>query len=314
MGSNRLIIRWTGGRSRNLSGSEEAFGIQEEHDPKVCEYATSNNIVTLCMIAPFAPTKVSPTRQVFAQLTYPDEFTMEDFISAVETRYPNKDKRPPLCLLLHSPGGTVSSSYVVARLLRNHFNQIISYVPHVAASGASLMCLASNEIVMGDISQLTGIDPCYTSGRETVYAISVVRAFKTLEEYFGTRSVEDAPYPWKRLMDSITAEKYDQATHAMEMVESYAGELMTKAGYKAGDIDKVVRALLYDVTTHEQVFPLDAAKELGLKAVRFSEDAGQRECWGVMKYWLKQYYLTPSAVHIIRYAIPKESPQADTAK
>jgi len=66
-----------------------------------------------------------------------------------------------LYILIHSPGGYVSSAYIIASVLRETFDQMVAFVPHIAASGATLIAISCNEIVMGDISQLSPIDPYY---------------------------------------------------------------------------------------------------------------------------------------------------------
>jgi hypothetical protein len=121
-----------------MSRSQREFAIEKETLQDVKKLADSENAYVLCCIAPFAPMRISPSRSVFAAFSYPDEFIVEDFVDLVCDCYPAKKDRPTLHLLIHSPGGTVSSSYVVSTILRNCFNKIIGYVPHLAASGARI--------------------------------------------------------------------------------------------------------------------------------------------------------------------------------
>lgn len=276
------------------------MSIEEETDEAVLDLATSENVVLLCCIAPFPPTRITPTQTITASFRFPDEYAVEEFVSLIDNRYPEKENRPPLYLLIHSPGGTVSSSYVVSLVLRKCFNQIVAFIPHVAASGASIMVLSCNEVVMGDISRLTGIDPSLGD----TYALNVIRAFDNLVDVFSTRTAEETPYPFRHLLESITAEKYDEATHILELVRDYTTELMEAANYSNDDIKKIIKGLLYDVQSHEEVFMLDRIKELGVKAKRYSEDERFARAWVVMNRWLKKYYLQPSPIHIIKYALP----------
>jgi hypothetical protein len=223
-----------------MSRSSREFKIEKETLPDVKKLANSENAYVLCCIAPFAPTRVNPTRSVFAAFSFPDEFIVEDFVELVCDCYPKKKDRPTLHLLIHSPGGTVSSSYVVSSVLRDCFNKIIGYVPHMAASGASVMALSCDELILGDISRLTGFDPYHQSNGDTECALSTVRAFSNLVKYFKTRTLEEAPYPYQHLLNSITAEKYDEATHTLRLVAGYAAELMVKAGYQAETIKQVI--------------------------------------------------------------------------
>jgi len=230
---------------------------------------------------------------------------IEEFKDMIVEKFPEKDTRPPLYLLIHSPGGTVSSSYMVARVLRSNFSRIIGFVPHIAASGATIMALGCNEVIMGDISRFTGIDPHYDTDDTTVYPLSTVRAFTQLEAILGTKTLDEISFPYQHLVESITAEKYDEATHSLRMVEGYATELMKRAGYNDERINSIINGVLYDIEAHESVITLEGAKQIGINAKHFTEDANYNECWKIMKEWLRQYYLRPSPVHIIKYCLPK---------
>jgi hypothetical protein len=281
------------------------FKLKEEEEASVKKLADKCNAITLCIIAPFAPLRIAPRRSLGASFSFPDEFVLEEFIDIVLEKYPQKENRPPLYLLLHSPGGTVSSSYMVARTLRTHFNRLIGFIPHIAASGATIVALSCNEIIMGEISRLTGIDPHYDIDSETIFPLSTVRAFKNLEGILGTKTLDEISFPYQHLVQSITAEKYDEATHSLKMVEDYATELMKKAGYNDDEIEKIINGVLYDIEAHEEVITLDRAKELGIKAKHFREDPQYSECWKVMKGWLNKYFLQPSPIHFIKYCTPK---------
>ena len=295
-----------------MARDKTPFQMKEEENENVKKMSSENKVITLCIIAPFAPLRVAPRRSLSASFSFPDEFVLEDFVYSVIEKYPKKEDRPPLYLLLHSPGGTLSSSYMVARILRNNFNKIVAFIPHIAASGASLIALSCNEIVMGDISRLTGIDPHYDVNSETIYPISTVRAFKNLESILGAKTLDEISYPYQHLVQSISAEKYDEATHALKMVEGYATELLEKAGYTKEKMAKIINGLLYDIEAHEEVIPLDRAKELELNVKHFNENGQFSQCWKIMKEWLQQYFLKPSPIHFIRHCIPCKTEEKST--
>jgi hypothetical protein len=292
---------------------EFSFKIQEETDDGVTNLACDKNVIALCIIAPFLPQRIAPKRSISAQFSFPDEFILEEFVESVSKIYPEKEERPPLHLLIHSFGGAVASSYMAARVLRDNFNNIIGYIPHIAASGATVLALSCNEIVMGDISRITGIDPSYEGeSGESFHPLSIVRSFETLERILGAKTIEEISFPYQHLVQTITAEMYDQATNSLEMVNGYTTELMEKAGYNKTEIKKVVKGLLYDISIHEEVLTLDHAKELGIKAKHYTEDPSTVEYWKMMKTWLKNYYLKPSPMHIIKYCTPKSKEKTET--
>jgi len=287
-----------------MSSDDNTFSLEEESLEDVERYCNEKNVPFLCIIAPFAPLRIAPERILTARFSYPDEFILDEFVTKVIETYPRKEDRPTLHLLIHSPGGAVSSSYMVARVLRNTFNNIIGYIPHIAASGATILALSCNEVVMGHISRLTGIDPYYVIEGEITRPLSLVRAFDHLQDILGTMTLGEISYPYQHLVKTITAEKYDEATHNLKMVEKYTTELMEKSGYETPSIKNIIDGVLYEVESHEEVIPYDKAQEMGIN-VKFADDISYNECWEVMQSWLRQYYLRPSPVHIIKYRLPE---------
>ncbi len=91
----------------------------------------------------------------------------------------------------------------------------------------------------------------------------------------------------------------------VSLVDGYARELMTMAGYDEQEMHKILHGLLYDVEAHEQVMLLDAARRLGIRVNHYKDaNANTTNCWKVAKMWLQKYYLQPSPTHIIKYCLP----------
>ena len=88
------------------------------------------------------------------------------------------------------------SSYKIACALKNSFDEIVVFVPHIAASGGTLITLGCNQIVMGMLSNLSPIDvQTYHKGM-MVSANSLNKAFGKLQNYFKDKEEADAPYPY----------------------------------------------------------------------------------------------------------------------
>jgi hypothetical protein len=64
-----------------------------------------------------------------------------------------------LDILIHSPGGVLTSCYQTARIFSRYTDSWEALVPSTAMSGATLICLGSSRIVLTDISQLGPLDP-----------------------------------------------------------------------------------------------------------------------------------------------------------
>lgn len=66
-------------------------------------------------------------------------------------------------LLLHTPGGQTDATEAVVSVLQAMIPYFRVVVPHMAKSNGTMLCLASQEILMGAASELGPIDP-YLSG------------------------------------------------------------------------------------------------------------------------------------------------------
>ncbi len=95
-----------------------------------------------------------------------------------------------LDVLIHSPGGELTACYRTARLLARYTDDWQALVPDYAASGATLICLGSSNIVLSDIAQLGPLDPQVLSKRNTKFftgerqsPLEAFQAVKYLREY-----------------------------------------------------------------------------------------------------------------------------------
>src|SRR5439155_17186061 len=79
----------------------------------------------------------------------------EDLLRAIRLT----DKKTPLDLVLHTPGGLVLAASQIAKAIKRHPAKTTVFVPHYAMSGGTLIALAANEIVMDANAVLGPIDP-----------------------------------------------------------------------------------------------------------------------------------------------------------
>jgi Serine dehydrogenase proteinase len=71
-----------------------------------------------------------------------------------------------LDVLLHSPGGDLTACYAAARLLARSSDSWEALVPSLAASGATLICLGSCNVVMALNGRMSPLDPQVISKRQ----------------------------------------------------------------------------------------------------------------------------------------------------
>ena len=94
--------------------------------------------------------------------------------------------------MVNSPGGLVQSSYKVARASRKTFKEISVFVPHIAASGGTLLALTGNKIVMGMRARKL---------RMALYRRTLVGVHQFVTRLFDDVTVDDAPYRYKAPAD-----------------------------------------------------------------------------------------------------------------
>jgi hypothetical protein len=283
---------------------EEVFELAvEENDEVIREYAAQHNVFMLCCIAPFKPLRISPTTAIYAELSPPEEFAIESFINKVKESGVQKEKRV-LEMLLHSFGGSVESAYMIAKALRKNFSKIRVYIPHTAASGATLIAISADEIVMGEISRLSPIDVIIyeTQNRERISVLAYLRGFLKLNEMFKTTRKEDIPYPYLSLIESVNLATFEEYTGILNQIEEYARKLLSVAGYSEEAAEKIIWRLVYAPLTHYEVIDFEKAKEIGLKVKYFEE---YKDLWNIMRRWLGKYILEESGIHHIKYVIPE---------
>lgn len=274
-----------------------------EEDEAITKLCNSKGVTTLSLIAPFAPLKLSPSESVYASLDPPEEFGIQTFIEKVKVTIPSIEDRK-LYLLLHSPGGGAQSAYVIAKSLRKCFSEITAFVPHIGASGASLIALASNKIIMGEISRLSPIDLYRTLPNGTrVSCLAVIRGFSKLGKKYEKVSIDQIPPSYRHLIESMDLATWEEYTGLIDQMREYALELLGKAGYSKEKSEKIATRLTYEAATHGEVIDFDKAKQIGLNVEWYEEHS---EDWLCLRRWLGKYLLEESAVHHIKYALPEK--------
>jgi len=271
-----------------------------EDDPtlseKLTEISKKHDAVLMACIAPYVGLKISPTKKVNAQMGLSEEFAVETAINQIQAK---TDVRK-LLLLVNSPGGLVQSSYKVARALRKTFKEIIVFVPHIAASGGTLLALTGNRIVMGMMSQLSPLDPLAKSGDGAVSANSVVDAHQFVTRLFDDIAVEDAPYSYKALADKCDGVDIRDALASLSLMEEYIREILEDCGYSKKECKKISKSIVRGFKTHDEVINIDKAKKLGLNVIPHSDFLTE---WKLFREWLAKYMLQSADKHVIRFVI-----------
>ncbi len=278
----------------------EIIDVKEEDDLKLLEKLTEiskkHDAVLMACIAPYVGIKISPTKTINAQMGLSEEFAVETAINQIQA----KTDVQKLMLLVNSPGGLVQSSYKIARALRKTFKEIIVFVPHIAASGGTLLALTGNKIVMGMMSQLSPLDPQAKIEDGAVSANSVVDAHQFVTKLFDDLSVEDAPYSYKALADKCDSVDIRDALASLSLMEEYILEILEDCGYSKEECKKISHNIVRGFKTHDEVINIDKAKKLGLNVISHSDFPTE---WNLFREWLAKYMLQSADKHVIRFVI-----------
>lgn len=272
--------------------------VKAEEDKNIVEFAKKRKVLMLAIIASYVPVKVSPIHSTYAQIGVSEEFGIETALSKMHEFAPKNGC--DTYVLINSPGGLIPSSYEIAKALRDECKKLTIFVPHIAASGGTLMALTGDKIFMGKFSRLSPMDVQIGYGdNDVVSANAMLRSFAAVTNYFKDKSVLEAPYPWKALADKLDPVIMQTWTDIQEGARQYVSEILKRSNYK--ESDDIARKLVFEYMYHSIVIDFPEAKKLGLRVFRDSED---REAWNIMRNWLAKYLLKSANTHFIRYINP----------
>ncbi|HZR32781.1 MAG TPA: ATP-dependent Clp protease proteolytic subunit [Terriglobales bacterium] len=276
------------------------LNLKVETDQFVTSLAESEDAVLVCAIAPYASVRISPVQEVSAVIGLHEEFAFEALIDEITSLGYSEQK---LMMLLNSPGGGLHSSFKVARAIRQSFKEIEIYVPHMAASGGTLIALAADKIVMGIMSQLSPLDPqIYYNGRQ-ISALSGRHAYNRICKIFENITKEEAPYPAQAIADKLDPFIMEDWNCAIETAEDYSGQILQLANYKQPD--KLAHELIHHFADHDSDINFDTAKHLGIRVERHDANERNKKVWRIFRAWLGKFLFLESGTHVIRYVLPK---------
>jgi len=272
----------------------KVINAKPEEDELICELANREKAAFIAFVAPYVGVRISPVEQTYATISLPEEFGVEAVVGELASAGVKK-----AYLLVNSPGGAMTSSYKISRAIRAGLDEIITFVPHIAASGGTLLALIGNQIVMGPMSHISPLDVQIPYKGTRISAANFKRFFTRSSEWFERITPEEAPYPQRALADKLDPFIMEEWSGLLVTQTDYVEEILRMAGYD--ESLKIAMRLVQGFPAHGYVITQEKAKEIGLE-VRDSSEF--REIWSAMRYWLGKYMLEEEVTHCIRYAIP----------
>jgi ClpP class serine protease len=145
-------------------------------------------------------------------------------------------------IILHSPGGLVIAAQQIAGALADHDAKVTAVVPHYAMSGATLIALAADEIVLDAHAALGPVDP-------------------QLGQYPAASIVEAAERPGDH--EDKTLIMADVGRKALVQVESFVARLLERR-LPPDRAREAARLLASGVWTHDHPLQVPELTALGL--------------------------------------------------
>lgn len=284
-------------------GLRDLIDVDEEVDDELQKIADEKGVILLAFIGSYVPRRYDPVRSRSATIDIVDEFGTEEVLTEIVKRTEGFEKRD-VYFLVNSLGGSLSSSFKTALSIRDTFDHITVFVPHIAASGGTLLALTGNKIIMGTMSQLSPVDPQvqYKNQNQIVSVNSLLRAKKKLDEIFSKKSEKELPYTDRLMAESLDPVIYEEFFGITNAGLMYLSTILEKSGYDEDTADKIANALMFTLPTHGFVIDLELAEQIGISVVSYSACP---DVWAKMRKWFAKYVSAETDQHFIRYCIPK---------
>lgn len=197
-------------------------------------------------------------------------------------------------MVVHGPGGDPHAAFMVAREFGRRFEEVTAFVPLLAKSGATMVCLVASELVLGSLGELGPIDvqTDETQPGEFHEFRSCLERFKALE-HLQKHAVETfdiivritllqgmnvldscnvaAEFTGKLMApvySQVKPEKIGQSARNLELAEDYARRILKCFRSEIGEDqrEQIVTRLSREYPTHAVIVDLEELAEIGLSA------------------------------------------------
>jgi hypothetical protein len=270
----------------------------EETDERVQDLADKEGCALLAFVAPYSGVRVTPVAEAYASIGVHEEFGIESFIDRCDSADVRK-----LRLLVNSPGGGVVSSYKVAKAIGAHFTEVRAFVPHLAASGGTLIALTGSEIVMGSMSHLTPLDLQVSYKGTFISSNTFLRCFERFMKAYQKLQPEEAPYPLRWMTEKLDPLIMEEMNGAIKTCLDYVETVLIRAGYGQDEASDKAIYLVTGFGDHSAVLDRELLAKEKFRVVPHTK---YPEEWAIMRSWLKKYIGCSESVHHMRYCLPKK--------
>ena len=215
-----------------------------------------------------------------------------------------------LDLVLYTRGGEMDSTIRIIETLRQSASSIIGHIPYYVYSAGTIIALACDEIVMGNHSTLSPVDPqvdLYSSKMPFMSSLDITRGVDAMKA-LAVETFESV-YPKVKVMTGNRLNSLDEITVASNFATDLASKLakdlsIKDYGYHSrllqesadsvakslksskiydpfypeqsqSQIDKIVQRLVYSYNAHGCPISREEPEEIGIPVVEASEEDQQ---------------------------------------
>lgn len=163
------------------------------------------------------------------------------------------DCKKDLVLIVHTPGGDIYAVESIVEYLHQKFDRITAIVPYLAMSGGSMMCLASDQIILGKQSQIGPTDPQLVSHNKNHSARAIKDAFERAKTDIE-KDIKLAHF-WAPILQSMGPSLIIEAEKALNYSESLVTKWLVKRMFRADnqhDAESKAKGVANHVNAHSE--------------------------------------------------------------
>lgn len=178
-----------------------------------------------------------------------------------------------LDVLIETLGGDTEAPYLIGQMLHDYADRISFLVPSKAISAGTEMCLAGNNIIMGEDATLSPIDTQFSDDEGHRWSETTIEHFRELAD--GAQSMETGAAIIQSTIGSISPEIIAKVYRASRVAAQHAEKLLNQYMLKDADaelIKEVLNMLTKSSPSHDWAIDYHLAKEIGLKVKRMDEE------------------------------------------
>ena len=212
--------------------------------------------------------------RVVSYYIHPGGGMVQDDVKYFYSHLKNIGRQEKLYFILVSSGGDGQSAWRIASLLNSFCNELIIVLPEMAASAATILSLAADELIMTPLAYLTAVDTSLyhplnprdnKNNSVPVGLDEVKRAIKMLTENVKEEtSLHEIYKTIFSYIHPVALGAVERSTNLSEMLCRNIIELRKKNKVAPELVTEIIRRLNSSYPSHTYPIPRHKARELGL--------------------------------------------------